>query len=65
VEISQLVNQREQAAAYDAPLSSFEDQPWRVGLHWWCGRFDLEQGDALCYSPRAKEAAEVLRRAWR
>jgi hypothetical protein len=42
-EIRQLVNQREQAAAYEAPLSSFEDQAWRGGLHWCCWCFDLEQ----------------------
>ena len=37
------MNQREQAAAYEAPLSSFEDQPWRVGSHWLCWCFDREQ----------------------
>ena len=59
------MNQREQAAAFEAPLSSFEDQPWRVGLHWWCWCFDLEQVMRSAYYHAAKEAAEVLRRAWR
>jgi hypothetical protein len=63
--ISQLMNQREPAAAYQVPVSSFNDQPWWVGLHRWCWCSDLEPGDALSYLPRAKEAAEVLRRAWR
>jgi hypothetical protein len=64
--VSQLPDQAEQAAAYQALLSTFQNQRWWAGVHWWYWSRPLDQhpNDPLGYSPRGKEAEKVLRQAW-
>lgn len=57
----------EQAAAYEALLSTFEDRPWFAGVHWWMWD-DLPgsgEDQTRDYTPRGKPAEAVLRRHWR
>ena len=55
----------EQAAAYQALLSSMTGQPWWAGVFWWA--WDLPSSaddDPLGYSPHGKGAEDVVRRWW-
>ncbi|MFF6777041.1 hypothetical protein ACFY8W_26305 [Streptomyces sp. NPDC012637] len=64
--ISTTPDQAEQAAGYEALLSSFRDEPWWAGVFWWV--WDVtphgSPDDELDYTPRGKAAEEVVRRWW-
>lgn len=63
--ISTTPNQAEQAAAYEALLATFSNQPWWAGVHWWVWiRPPYTVAQLLDYSPRGKLAEEVIRRWW-
>jgi hypothetical protein len=64
--ISQVSDQTEQAAAYEALLASFHGQPWWAGVFWWAWDVpDTENpDDGLGYTPRGKTAEDVVRRWW-
>ncbi len=64
--ISQVPDQAEQAVAYQALLSTFQNQSWWAGVYWWYWSRPLDQhpDDPLGYSPHGKEAEKVLRQAW-
>ena len=64
--VSQVPDQAEQAAAYQALLSTFQNQSWWAGVYWWYWSRPLDQhpNDPLGYSPRGKEAEKILRQAW-
>lgn len=53
-------SEAEQAAAYQALFQVFSDQPWFGGVYWWMW-FDTGE---VGYTPKDKQAAEVLRRHW-
>lgn len=64
---SPLRDDAEQAAAYEALLSTFEGRPWFAGVHWWMWD-DLPgsgEDQTRDYTPRGKPAEAVLRRHWR
>ncbi|MFD5326295.1 glycoside hydrolase family 113 [Streptomyces sp. NPDC127092] len=64
--VSTTPDQAEQAAAYEALLAGFRDEPWWAGVFWWV--WDVvphgSPDDALDYTPRGKAAEEVVRRWW-
>ena len=63
--ISETPNQTEQAAAYQALLATFSDEPWWEGVYWWVWHHLPDNGDdPLDYSPRGKVAEWVIRRWW-
>lgn len=64
--ISQTPDQTEQAAAYQALLTSFDDQPWWAGVFWWVWTVppDKNENHTLDFTPRGKAAEEVVRRWW-
>jgi hypothetical protein len=59
-------NQAEQAAAYQALLATFSDQPWWEGVYWWVWNALPDDGSdhATNYSPRGKAAERVIRDWW-
>jgi len=59
-------NQAEQAAAYQALLSTFSDEPWWEGVYWWVWNALPDDGSdhATNYSPRGKAAERVIREWW-
>lgn len=64
--VSQTPDQAEQAAAYQALLTAFQNQLWWAGVYWWYWARppDDDRDTALSYSPRGKQAGDVLSRAW-
>jgi len=63
--ISRVPDQAEQAAAYQALLTSLSGQPWWSGVYWWAWDVpDASGADPLGYSPHGKSAEAVLRRWW-
>lgn len=64
--ISDVPDQAEQAAGYQALLQSLSRQPWWAGVFWWA--WDVPATDPttnpLGYSPHGKAAEAVLRRWW-
>ncbi len=64
--ISQTPDQAEQAAAYQALLTSFDKQPWWTGVFWWVWDVLPDKGGshALDFSPRGKDAESVVRKWW-
>jgi hypothetical protein len=63
---STVPDQAEQAAAYQALLSSLTGRPWWAGVFWWA--WDVPAApvadDPLGYSPHGKAAEAVVRRWW-
>ena len=59
-------NESEQAAAYQALLATFSDQPWWEGVYWWVWNALPDDGSdhATNYSPRGKAAEQVIREWW-
>ena len=59
-------NEREQAAAYQALLATFSDEPWWEGVYWWVWNALPDDGSdhATNYSPRGKAAERVVRQWW-
>jgi len=59
-------NQAEQAAAYQALLATFSDEPWWEGVYWWVWNALPDDGSdhATNYSPRGKAAEGVIREWW-
>ena len=59
-------NESEQAAAYQALLATFSDQPWWEGVYWWVWNALPDDGSdhATNYSPRGKAAERVIRDWW-
>lgn len=64
--VSSTPDQAEQAAAYQALLTSFQDQPWWAGVFWWYWAVPLDHSanDALSYTPHGKAAENVVRGWW-
>ncbi len=60
-------NQSEQAAAYQALLATFSNEPWWEGVYWWVWNALPDDGSdhATNYSPRGKAAERVLLEWWR
>lgn len=54
---------REQAAAYEALLRSFQGRPWFAGVHWWAWRA-TDDSAPLDFTPQGKPAERVLRAHW-
>jgi hypothetical protein len=59
-------NESEQAAAYQALLATFSDEPWWEGVYWWVWNALPDNGSdhATNYSPRGKAAEQVIRNWW-
>jgi hypothetical protein len=59
-------NEAEQAAAYQALLATFSDEPWWEGVYWWVWNALPDDGSdhATNYSPRGKAAERVIRDWW-
>jgi hypothetical protein len=59
-------SEAEQAAAYQALLVTFSDQPWWEGVYWWIWNALPDDGSdhATNYSPRGKAAERVIRDWW-
>ena len=59
-------NESEQAAAYQALLATFSDEPWWEGVYWWVWNALPDDGSdhATNYSPRGKAAERVIRDWW-
>jgi hypothetical protein len=59
-------SESEQAAAYQALLATFSDQPWWEGVYWWVWNALPDDGSdhATNYSPRGKAAERVIREWW-
>jgi hypothetical protein len=59
-------NESEQAAAYQALLATFSDEPWWGGVYWWVWNALPDDGSdhATNYSPRGKAAERVIRDWW-
>jgi hypothetical protein len=59
-------NESEQAAAYQALLATFSDEPWWEGVYWWVWNALPDDGSdhATNYSPRGKAAEQVIRDWW-
>lgn len=59
-------SEREQAAAYQALLATFSNQPWWEGVYWWVWNALPDDGSdhATNYSPRGKAAERVIREWW-
>ncbi|KWX56727.1 hypothetical protein ASJ79_02130 [Mycobacterium sp. NAZ190054] len=63
--ISDVPSQAEQAAAYEAVLATFSDQPWWAGIYWWVWITPpFTEPEPLDFSPKDKAAEEVIRRWW-
>jgi hypothetical protein len=63
--ISKTPNEAEQAAAYQALLATFSDQPWWAGVYWWVWAvLPGSEAAPLDFSPRGKAAEWVIRRWW-
>lgn len=63
--VSRIPSQAEQAAAYEALLSTFSNQPWWAGVYWWLWMTAPETVAApLDFSPKGKAAEAVIRRWW-
>ena len=56
----------EQAAAYRALLSEFENQPWWAGVYWWTWSVVPDTGDdhSRDFTVREKPAEQVVRQFW-
>ena len=59
--ISNTVSQAEQAAGYQALLTTFTGKPWWAGVHWWIWETSPTPVD---FSPKGKEAEQVIRQWW-
>jgi hypothetical protein len=59
-------SEAEQAAAYQALLTTFSDQEWWEGVYWWVWNALPDDGSdhATNYSPRGKAAEQVIRQWW-
>jgi hypothetical protein len=59
-------SESEQAAAYQALLATFSDEPWWEGVYWWAWNALPDDGSdhATNYSPRGKAAERVIRDWW-
>jgi hypothetical protein len=59
-------SESEQAAAYQALLATFSDEPWWEGVYWWVWNALPDNGSdhATNYSPRGKAAERVIREWW-
>lgn len=64
--ISQTPDQTEQAAAYQALLTSFDNQPWWAGVFWWIWAAPPDTNDdhTLDFTPRGKAAEKIVRKGW-
>lgn len=63
--ISTIPAQAEQAAAYQALLAAASDEPWWAGVFWWVWSTPpYTEAEPLDFSPRGKEAEDVIRRWW-
>lgn len=64
--ISRTPDQAEQAAGYQALLTSFDKQPWWAGVFWWVWDVPPDEGrdHTLDFTPRGKAAENVVRRWW-
>jgi hypothetical protein len=64
--ISQTPDQTEQAAAYQALLTSFAQQPWWSGVFWWVWTVPPDDGEnhTLDFTPHGKAAEKIVRRWW-
>ncbi|HMO00816.1 MAG TPA: hypothetical protein PKD59_15500 [Miltoncostaeaceae bacterium] len=64
--ISRRRDDAEQAAAYEALLRVFWEQPWFLGVHWWMwdDRPDSGEPQGIDYTPHGKAAEDVLRQWW-
>lgn len=63
--ISTVPAQAEQAAAYQAILAASSGQPWWAGVFWWVWSTPpYTQAEPLDFSPRGKQAEDVIRRWW-
>ncbi len=64
--ISRTPDQAEQAAAYQALLTSFDKQQWWAGVFWWVWDVLPDEGSdhTLDFTPRGKLAENVVRSWW-
>lgn len=63
--ISTVPDQAEQAAAYQALLTTFSGKPWWAGVFWWVWITPPDTiAEPLDFSPRGKMAETVLRQWW-
>jgi hypothetical protein len=64
--ISETPDPAEQAAAYQALLTTFDQQPWWAGVFWWVWDVlpDENEDHSLDFTPRGKAAEDVVRRWW-
>lgn len=63
--ISTTPDEAEQAAAYQALLATFSQQPWWEGIYWWVWITPPDnEAEPLDFSPRGKTAEAVIRRWW-
>jgi hypothetical protein len=64
--ISQTPDQTEQAAAYQALLTSFDKDPWWAGVFWWIWAAppDTNENHTLDFTPRGKAAEKIVRKWW-
>ena len=63
--VSHLPAHAEQAAGYQALLTSFSEQDWWAGIFWWAWTVpSTDEDPALGYSPHGKAAERVVRRWW-
>ncbi|MEE1802216.1 glycoside hydrolase family 113 [Streptomyces sp. NPDC101062] len=66
--VSERAGADEQAAAYEALLTAFDDEPWWAGVCWWMWDDWPDSGETerrLAYTPHGKPAEQVLRSWWR
>ena len=63
--ISRTISEGEQAAAYQALLATFTEQPWWAGVYWWVWITPpYRDAEAHDFSPKGKEAEQVIRQWW-
>jgi len=63
--ISRTQSQAEQAAAYQALLATFSNEPWWAGVYWWVWITPpATEAEPLDFSPKGKTAETVLRQWW-
>lgn len=64
--VSDIPDEAEQEAAYQALFESFQGEPWWAGVFWWYWAVPLDDSanGPLSYSPDGKAAEEVVRRWW-
>jgi hypothetical protein len=64
--LSKTYNPAEQAAAYQSLLATFSGQDWWAGVYWWVWNHLPDDGSdyVTSYSPRGKDAEQIIREWW-